>query len=240
MTMDLEIWDFVKTHEVEYDWPVGAKARARLAEVLGSEIAWPAMGSGAQQNRELRLFVNSALRAHETDAARAAALYQWIVCDWGGVKAGRDTVESWASPEFGWHGAYDEATLGFFIDQMGSRRVSSWSKIFAFAAPDRHAIYDSRVAVALNLAMEHLGQPQRFVMPASKVYVDRNGEARPNAVARARERLHGRATFGYRDYLRWVQAVQDGTAERGDAVDILTIESTLFATAPAMAEKLTG
>ena len=236
MTTALQIWEYVNSHEATYDWNVGPTAQQRLDAILGRQLQWANLGAGAQQNRELRSIVNSALHAEGTDAAGAAALYQWIVCDWGGVKAGRETVGSWAGPEFGWHQSYDEARLTSFSDQMGERRVSSWSKIFAFAAPDRHAIYDSRVAVALNLALEHLGKPEWFFMPASKVYVDRNGVARPNAVARARQRLQGTAHLGYCDYVRFMRAVRAGTADRPDAADFLTIESKLFAAAPVMAE----
>lgn len=236
MTTALQIWDYVNAQDAAYDWNVGLTAQQRLDAILGRQLPWSEIGAGAEQNRRLRSIVNTALHAEGANAAHAAALYEWIVCDWGGVKAGRATVGSWAGPEFGWHQSYDEARLVSFIDQMGRRRVSSWSKIFAFAAPDRHAIYDSRVAVALNLALEHLGKPERFFMPASKVYVDRNRVARPNAVARARQRLQGPAPLGYRDYLRVMRAVRAGTAKRGEAVDFLTIESKLFAAAPVMAE----
>lgn len=240
MTTGLQIWDYVNQHEAAYDWNVGPTAQHRLDDILGRELKWSEMGGGDAQNRALRSIVNSALRAEGTSATQAAALFEWIVCDWGGVKAGRAAVGSWAGPEFGWHQAYDELRLVAFIDQMGQRRVSSWSKIFAFAAPDRHAIYDSRVAVALNLALEHLEKPERFFMPAAKVYVDRNGMARPNAVARARQRLQGQAHLGYRDYMRMLKAIAAGTAMRGDAVDFLTIESKLFAAAPVMAEASEG
>lgn len=235
MTTALQIWDYVNGHDAAYDWAVGPTAQHRLNAILGRQLPWSDLGAGAEQNRKLRSIVNSALHDPETDAGRTAELYQWIVCDWGGVKAGRAAVGSWAAADFGWRPSYDEARLTAFIDQMGARRVSSWSKIFAFAAPDRHAIYDSRVAVALNLALEHLGKPERFFMPASKVYVDRNGEARPNAVARARHRLQGQTTSGYREYITLLKAVQAGTAKRGDAVDFLTIEAKLFAAAPLMA-----
>jgi len=240
MSTALDIWDYVNAHEAAYDWNVGPKAQQRLDAILGQQLPWSKMGAGAQQNRQLRLIVHEALHAEGKDVSHAAALYQWIVCDWGGVKAGRATVGSWAGPEFGWHQAYDEACLVSFSDQMGRRRVSSWSKIFAFAAPDRHAIYDSRVAVALNLALEHLGKSERFFMPPSKVYVDRNGVARPNAVARARERLRGPASLGYSDYLRFMSAVRAGTENRPGVADFLTVESKLFAVAPVMAEASEG
>lgn len=236
MTLALDVWDHVKSFNAAYNWDVGPKARGRLDGILGSKLPWAEMGAGAQQNQALRSRVHEALHAEETDSARAGALFEWIVCDWGGVRAGRAAVGGWAAPETGWHQGYDEATLLAFADSMGQRRVSSWSKVFAFAAPDRHAIYDSRVAVALNLALEHFGKPERFFMPPSKVYVDRAGNARPNAVARARKRLRGPAGSGYRDYLRLMNAVRAGTAMRGDPVDFLAIESTLFAAAPLMAE----
>nr|WP_313391183.1 hypothetical protein [Brevundimonas diminuta] len=98
------------------------------------------------------------------------------------------------------------------------------------------AIYDSRVAVALNIALYRCGETARFFMPASKIYHPKGGAPRPNAVARARQALGREHHLGYRDYLVWAKAVREQLQAGPDPADLLAIEARLFAAAPAMAE----
>ena len=229
-----DIWDVIKAYDIPYDWTIGQKARTALDNILGEPANCWNLGNCAQENRSLRDLLSRVLNDPHTDDTKAARLYGWIVADWGGVHKNRHVVEAWASPDNGWHGSYRDEVLLKFADQVQRKRISSWSKVFAFAAPDRHAIFDSRVAVALNLALEELGHEERFFMPPSRVVKDKNGVNRPNAVARARERLNGKTQLGYQDYLRWLRAVRD----RPEGPDFLTIESSLFVNAPVMAAKL--
>jgi hypothetical protein len=88
----------------------------------------------------------------------------------------------------------------------------------------------------LNLALEQLGEADRFFMPPSRIVRGKDGVSRPNAVARARARLRGGERLGYREYLAWLTAVRAQSA----GVDFLTIEASLFANAPRMALELSG
>jgi hypothetical protein len=232
----LEIWDYIRATEATYEWQVGPKARAKLELIFEGPVScWRSEDAG-ELNRNLRKFITELLNNPKTDSEKIAQLYGWIVADWGGVHRGRAEVEAWSVKN--WHPHYRDEPLLIFADEAGNKRVSSWSKVFAFAAPDRHAIYDSRVAVALNLALENLNEQHRFFMPPSRVNRV-GGVPQPNAVARARDRLKSHGTkglpLGYRHYLTWAGAVRDQTRARGDSVDLLTIESTLFASAPLMA-----
>mgnify|MGYP006947046805 CR=1 FL=1 len=229
----LEIWQVIQAYDAPYAWSVGPKARAKLEEILGRPVACWQASTPAVVNRDLRSLMRDVMNDPEKDAVTAGRLYGWIVADWGGVRRNRSEVETWAAPSFGWHAGYDDAVLLAYADRVGAKRISSWSKVFAFAAPDRHAIYDSRVAVALNLALEHLGESERFFMPPSRVVRAKDGAYRPNAVARARARMNGKARLGYRDYLAWLDSVRSG-----DGSDFLTVEASLFSNAPAMAERL--
>lgn len=229
----LEIWQLIQAYDAPYAWSVGPKARAKLEEILDRPVACWQASTPAEVNRGLRTLMRDVLNDPATDAVTAGRLYGWIVADWGGVRRNRSEVEGWAAPSFGWHAGYDDAVLLAYADRVGAKRISSWSKVFAFAAPDRQAIYDSRVAVALNLALEHLGESERFFMPPSRVVRGKDGAYRPNAVARARARMNGKARLGYRDYLAWLDSVRSG-----DGSDFLTVEASLFSNAPAMAERL--
>jgi hypothetical protein len=161
------------------------------------------------------------------------------------VWVGREKVREWA--ESGCFDPSDHEDISQaekmmqFANQTGSKRISSWSKIFAYAEPDQHAIYDSRVAVALNIALYRIGEGARFYMPDPKVYRPKNGPPRPNAVARARGVLKASGhtdQLGYGDYLVWAKAVRDQLSARENSrTDLLAIESRLFSAAPQMAEE---
>ena len=232
----LEIWAVIQAYEMPYDWNVGKASRAKLDEILGRPAPCWSGYDATQVNRGLRSFLAATLNDSKTEYAKAAQLYGWIVADWGGVRRNRQVVEGWAGHATGWHGDYSDDVLLAYSDQVGTQRISSWSKVFAFAAPDRHAIHDSRVAVALNLALEHLGESKRFFMPASRVARTADGAFRPNAVARARARLRGKEVLGYRQYLLWLAALR--SLSEAEGLDNLHIESTLFATAPVMAAEM--
>lgn len=231
----LEIWDVID--RVEYNWPVGNKALERLSTLLSRRVVREQGETSEALNRRLRVLVGGALKTEQS----ASDLYEWIVCDWGGVRGkpkGKEVVRSWATPTYGWHADYDDVALMAFAEENGARRISSWSKIFAYAAPDRHAIYDSRVAVALNIALHRIGEGARFHMPESKVYQPKGGPPRPNAVARARKVLGSQNQLGYGDYLVWARAVREQLpAQECEGVDLLAIESRLFSAAPRMADE---
>lgn len=225
------IWDEIagsRTSNLEelYDFPVSDRAHERLSQLIGEPFPSRKPGESLMVlNRRIRSVVHKKLRDSETTEMQAGELYAWIVADWGGIHAGLENVMTWAS-RAGWHGAYNNEELLAFADDQRRRRVASWSKVFAFSAPDDHAIYDSRVAVSLNIALHRLNLVPAFFMPPS----------RNKSVARARQRLSGRfpkiigQKYYYRDYLAWAKKVR---AEK--SITLLDIEATLFALAPQLA-----
>ena len=64
--------------------------------------------------------------------------------------------------------SFDGMSVYTFVDSMGTNRISSWSKILAFAEPQKYAVYDSRTAVALNSAMIIAKIRPHFHMPLSR------------------------------------------------------------------------
>lgn len=232
-----EIWSFIQNGPADYRqdkrgpayaFRVGPAAQRRLSEIISVPLdLW--QGEPNVVNCKLRLHVNQALHACLDDFETTGQLYSWIVAEWGGVKKGRSTVQGWALQHQEWRAShYDPAILMVHAGTVGFGRISSWSKIFAFAQPGHHAIYDSRVAVSLNLALEYLGEPARFFIPQSQ----------SKLVQRVRGRLMATAQplLGYSDYLLWLTATREQSILGGDPVDFLNLEATTFTRAPMLAQ----
>lgn len=221
----LDIWEAIDKIDLDtqYKWSIGPSAQAKLAQLLELELPLQKKGESSMSlNRRIRDRVRQALHSRSTTQQQAAALYKWIVGDWGGIRNGLGTVAGWADATAGWHGNYDDRVLFAFADLQGNKRISSFTKVFAYANPDEHAIYDSRVAVCLNLAMHKLQVHWRFYMPAS-----RNAQ-----IVRARNALGSGFHGSYREYLLWAKRVREATG-----ISLHDIEATLFAVAPGMADQ---
>lgn len=182
------VWGII-SRGVVYFWPMRKQTKLELAQLLSDEeIARVFAAEYATAiNVNLRSSLSPLLTGTNRPKAAKAAL--WIVKSWGGIKRGEDALAGWSAAL----GDYNEDRLTAFIEAQGHNRISSWSKLLAFAKPLDHAIYDARTAVALNCALALLGDPRRFHMPASQ-----NKQIRD-----AREILANTnsAPRGYTDYL---------------------------------------
>lgn len=225
-----KIWTIVDRQE-QFPWPATDAARASLIRSL-SEILPPDHVSRAlngatreQTNRSLRELVAPLLRSD--DRLLATRLAKWIVRDWGGIKAGAQSgaVEEWSERL----GAYSQGEVSVFVSTQRNRRISSWSKVVAFANPQRDAIYDSRTAVALNCALDQLGYDGRFHVPLSQ------NRLIANARKRLRKRYIGRP-ISYGEYL----ALLNEFVRIGLCADILAGEMVLFSNAPTIAADFLG
>jgi hypothetical protein len=204
-----------------FSYAVGPRARDRLAVLVGDEAAgWAFEVEGAGEiNRRLRALVGDVLAAPDRDiAAKAAA---WVVASWGGIHRGIVTVGDWSAQL----GDYSDETVTDFIETHGGRRISSWSKLLAFAHPERHAVYDARTAVALNCALATLQDGRRFHMP--------RGRNRVVELARAKIGTDTSLLLrrGYDAYVVLLGCIARNTGAAG----ILDIEMSLFANAPEVA-----
>ena len=215
------IWQIVNLAQ-PYPWAVGPTSRKRLADLVPPDefSAVFATDDSALINRHLRSTL--APRLAGRDRTLAAAVACWVVRSWGGIKGGpQQTIVDWSDAL----GRYGGAAVNDFIERHRDDRISSWSKLLAFADHANHAIYDARTAVALNCALAALQDSRRFHMPASqnrRVFAARRKFLQePNFEAR-----------GYRDYLNLLTCF---VVMRG-AADLLSAEMTLFANAPNVAE----
>jgi len=154
------------------------------------------------------------------DRAKAATAALWIVRNWGGIKRGVDQIPIWSAVL----GDFSELRIEAFVEARGTARISSWSKLLAFAKPAQHAIYDARTAVALNCVLAQLGDNRRFHMPASQ-------NRKINAARGYLIREPTEEARGYPDYIRLL----DSVVASGLADGILQAEMNIFANAPLIA-----
>ena len=218
------LWDYVDKGE-EFPWPRSQKSKEKLSQSISVLINDDRVASelNALDKREFNVKIRKIIapKLREGQANQSARIARWIVSDWGGIRAGNGSVAGWTERL----GKFDHASIESFVNEMGVNRVSSWSKILAFADPINHAIYDARTAVALNCALHHLEIDWRFSMPVS-----RNNsmiEARP--MLQPKERVN---ELGYTAYIDLLKSISKA-CELGD--DILNVEMTLFANAPSIA-----
>lgn len=219
----LDVWTAVKTldernADESYEFDVGPSARKRLREVCG--IILP-NESGMQLNRTIRSQVNKFLVSKDIDHKKAGEVYRWIVADWGGIHAGPEALIKWARL---WHHHYADTDLMRVASSMKTNRVSSWSKVFAFAAPLHHAIYDSRVAAVLNIALLEIEENPIFHIPLT----------RNRTIEKTRFILNkkGPLKAGYISYIKLCRNIASLTN-----APLLDIEATFFASAPKIAEE---
>lgn len=172
-----------------------------------------------QQNRELRHVISRRLRRYPPE--RRADLMEWIVHDWGRITRGRKSTRAWTYELRSFHPNDIEKFISFYH----KRRISSWSKIIAFADQRHHAIYDSRTSVSLNVILDKLDLPYRFFMPES-----RNTEL-PAVIDDVRQKVistfRGSPRNRYRVYNDYIDLLYDIKDSCG-VEDITEIEMRLF------------
>jgi len=222
------IWQQID-RKIEFPWPKSKAARDSSVQSLSlllphEDLAAiypyaPETTPKAIANRRLRECVSSYLSPQqERDLRQKIAC--WIVSDWGGIKRGSDKISDWSTKL----DDYSPERIDAFVKKMGKHRISSWSKMLAFAQPDTQAIYDARTAVAINCILFNMGYRIGFYMPSG-----RNKQIEP--VRKALYWRIFRECFGYHDYVRLLEAIVETT----EASDILEVEMALFANAPMIA-----
>ena len=219
------LWDYVN-QGVEFPWPRSQRGKEKLSQSISILVMDHAVAATLNAldkdafNLKIRELIAPKLR--EGKAEQSASIGNWIVRDWGGIKNGNGAITGWVEQL----GKFEAQKIDEFINEMGVRRVSSWSKILAFSDPVNHAIYDARTAVALNCGLHHLGIDWRFSMPISqnKTMI----AARPLLLPQ--QRLNERGYTAYIDLLKAIARV----CNLGN--DILKVEMTLFANAPLIAK----
>lgn len=221
-----QIYEYVARPKCKFPWPKSQGRHASLVRslslILPADEVSPAFpyseDNREQANRSIRSLISPLLKG--ADRQLAANLAVWIVKDWGGIRAGPEAVRNWSDQL----GDFSACSIESFVREKGRTRISSWSKVLAFASPDSEAIYDSRTAVALNCALAKLGHTSGFYMP-----LGRNAAIVP--VYRTFRNLGFRQVYGYLEY---VELLKEMAKHHPDG-DVLGVEMSLFAKAPTLA-----
>lgn len=202
-----------------YDWPMKSKTKARLAGLLGESASSSRLQHLCQPGsaKALREAVGPLLLSDSMTLREATA--KWIISDWGGIRRGDAAIAEWLVSL----GDFEHSRVEKFLEDIGTKRIASWSKLLSFHNPHTYAIYDARTAFSLNAALYLMGRQPVFFPPTG-----RNGTVESSVRA---IRSHVTGTAGYNSYLSLLSCfVGLGLAE-----NILQAEEIVFAAAPAMA-----
>lgn len=228
-----DIWDFVNRERVSYPWPLSSMAAEGLGETLAkitgdSEATKIYEAINQDRNCDARANANRALRdflkPHFANGCLALRinLARWVVGQWGGIHRGLESVDQWVRRL----DDFSNEKVCEFVKAEKLKRISSWSKVLAFARPDLCAIYDARTAVILNCALRSCQKRERLYMPRG-----RNNSIEPMRKFLRAEINH--CTLGYWDYMRILLCLRD----HAGADNLLDVEMVLFANAPVVARK---
>jgi hypothetical protein len=207
-----------------FPWPRNDAGRLRIISTLSDFLPIEGVeqaclgNTNEAMNRNLRLLLSPYFKTG--DQALITQLSVWIVKEWGGIKRGTDAIPDWCDEL----SDFSHASIEAFATRMGSVRISSWSKVIAFASPSTDAIYDARTAVAINCALYTMGIKDGFFMP-----LGRNKDVNPACIFMKRNGFNEK--YGYREYISLLTAISD--LEGND--DILRVEMGLFANSPSVA-----
>jgi len=200
----------------EFSWKIPEKARKQLAEITNT----PANlfdGTPTEVNLRLRQFIGP--RLHDDEIKDR--LCNWIIWSWGGIK--RNNKENFARliADFG---DFSVPSVWKVAKKYDRERISSWSKLAAFAHPEVFAVYDAKTAAALN-CIESLSGKKRYFIPGTQIgYVDQISDL----LVRDREM----PWLNYEDYLEELKA-----AAVHAKCSLLNVEETLFANSPGICKQ---
>lgn len=223
------LWSRVAAPMNDDDWRLSTLQAQTLRNLIG-DAAYQSVRSKASnidQSRQLRVEIAPLLTS--PSYRQKGELCQWIVRDWGRIRRrGVHEVALWPM-EFG---CFEPENVQRFIrKRRGKSRISSWSKVLAFALPDHYAIYDSRNALALNVLLQETRVPNRFFMPSGQ------GENPPPALVYVKERL--KALYGEKN-IKWAGYEEYNALLRAMAavggIDLLGTEMRLFSHSGTIAQ----
>jgi hypothetical protein len=172
-------------------------------------------------------------KASEGEQARRK-LAQWIIKNWGGVRGNRDE------------------TLAGYVEmadaegpQTPIKGVASYSKLLSIVHPSKYAIYDARVAVALNAVQLSIGGKGivfPYVSGRNKITGDsanQRGFAKLRKFSARELERQGWAVIapraGYQVYIQLLNEVQSRFAPNHELHDF---EMTLFSQAEDLATRV--
>lgn len=198
-------------------WTINERALSRRLGLVVSGA------SSFEQNINLKLQLADLWARSPLRVRRQIARY--YVIDWGGIKRNSD------------------ARLNAFVQAAAKSRVpalagvASWSKVLTASDPRNHAIFDARVALALNVLQLKAGRRERLHFPAlpSQNAVISEAAKALRAYARAAGWTRLPPADVYPTYIEVLQAAAKGLP---GPLPLATAEMVLFAHAPRLAKRV--
>lgn len=190
-------------------------------------------GSGYDANVGLKIGLHGKWKASEGQQARKS-LAKWIIENWGRVRGNRDETLA---------GYVEMADAE--VPQTPIKGVASYSKLLSIVHPSKYAIYDARVAVALN-AVQLFSGGKGIVFPyvsgRNKITgdsVNRRGFAKLDKFSARELESQGWTVIaprvGYQVYIQLLNEVQ---SRFGPNHELYDFEMTLFSQAEDLATRV--
>lgn len=185
------------------------------------EVALP-RGPRVEQTRALKHALSE--KFDTCPNAERFELARYFVRHWGGIRGNREATLQ----------RYVLADTNEIIRSQKFKGISTWSKVLHLRDPHRYFIYDSRIAVSLNLLQitSRVQNPLAFPMPESQSRLIKTVRNRLRAIAREASWRRATDTF-YEDYNTLLRRV---ASQIGIDTDI--VEMALFSRAPFLAGRL--
>jgi hypothetical protein len=194
----------------EYQWEVSVETWSSLKTGFDPEI----FSDAAERNRQLKHHI--ACRWEKAPDAEKLRLARWIIADWGGIRSNHEATIK-RHVVLACHHSPRTPIAG----------IASYSKILAFSRPRQYAIYDARVAAALNAVQIPFSSGQKFAFPYLQ---SRNSRVREFArsVPQARLASLGFVRVAPRDAYRIYLNLLKETIASGIDNDLGDLEMILF------------
>lgn len=215
----------------EYAWSVGNAARNSLP-VSAITFDWAEYDQDTKTgNKNLRHHLSEIWQA-ATDSEKNA-LANWIVKDWGGIKGNKPkTIQA-------------HIDLIESDDEIPLKGIASSSKILSIKAPETFAIYDARVAAALNAIQICIDSEQAF-QPLHFPYLDSRNSKITAFCRVANKSMLLENGFSevtkkhvYQRYLSLLHKITNrlNTNRKPEKIQIIDIEMYLFSEAEALCDQ---
>lgn len=210
-----KLWEIIGKQS-DFSWKINGENN--LKQILTKEDykKLKSLNDKKTENKIIREIISPYFKKHDIELKRK--LVEWIIFDWGGIHKNIEGAMDWADEIR----IFNEKHIGEFIDIKNTHRVSSWSKVFSFYDHENYAIYDSKVSIAINIALLELDNITLFYMPQpqSTQIIKLQREIRKRKKLKSKNIM-----WGYGEYMELLHA----SVEFGIIENVLEGETRIFA-----------
>ncbi|MBS0437079.1 MAG: hypothetical protein JSR75_19705 [Proteobacteria bacterium] len=221
MPLTARVRTYVHAHHAtlaqQFDWRLNTLT---LLNRLGVAVA-----GATSYDKNIDLKVQLAGLWARADLATRRQIARYYVVDWGGVKRNSEAKLN----------GYVDAAVAAVVPPLPG--IASWSKVLAASDPSRHAIFDARVSLALNVLQLGASNGTQVLFPAlpgQNTGISTAGKRlQAQALAAGWRRLQGAEV--YSTYIEVLQVASQGLP---GPLPLATAEMVLFAHAPQLAAQV--